>query len=283
MSIRLMSEIWKSAKDVKSERLIVLLALADWANDDGYCWPKMDTIAEKARTSKDGASRIVAWLEEAGYLTIERGTGRGNNSTYTVHAEPVERQDETETETDKGRCTKGDSKSLKGDPETERAILKRIKGDPEKSHIYSTRAGLTISEPSIEPSRSVSARREEFLNVPDIESPLAKAIRKVCKKGLVLSPNDADKLRTVLHGLKAEGATVEQVEEYGRKVSRHWTGIDKQTKNPRPPGIMQVLEYWHEVLAMSDEENSAVKRVDPKRIDALTERINRHKAATAAQ
>lgn len=241
MSIRLMSDIWKSAKDVKSERLIVLLALADWANDEGLCWPKMETIAEKARTSKDGASRIVAWLEEEGYLTIERGTGRGNNSTYIVHTEPS-----------KGRCIKGDSKLVKGDAETERAILNGIKGDPDESRIYRTRAGLTIIEPPLEPS--VHGALADDSKIENIEGPLAQAIKTICKKSIILSPNDSERMKHVLFGLSKENATPEQVAEFGRKCSQHWTGRDKISLKPRAPAISNVLSCWREVLELDEPQ-----------------------------
>lgn len=102
------------------------------------------------------------------------------------------------------------------------------------------------------PEKQTPNPQPEFLNPPGIESDVAMAIRKVCNKGLVLSPNDTQKLRTVLDGLKHENVTVAQVEEFGRKVSGHWCGRDKNTKQPRAPGIMQVLENWREVLAMPE-------------------------------
>ena len=125
-----MSKVWEHAPSVKGDRLIVLLALADWANDDGLCWPKMETIASKARTSKDGTSKIVKWLEENGFLTVKRGLGRSNQSHYKVHP----KGDAASPFINSNNDQKGDLKSpfnegvkddagsrfgeLKGDPET---------------------------------------------------------------------------------------------------------------------------------------------------------------------
>lgn len=85
--------------------------------------------------------------------------------------------------------------------------------------------------------------RETAKSEISIESELAQAVRAVCKRTmLVLSPNDTKDLITVLRGLNAIGATVEQVQEFGRKVKFHWIGRGNNT-----PKLLQVLEYWQEV------------------------------------
>ncbi len=87
-----------------------------------------------------------------------------------------------------------------------------------------------------------------------LSSPLAMAVREVCCKGKTLSPRDSAKLAYVLLGLKAENATIEQVQEFGRKCKTHWIGRDSQTKEPRAPGITQVIEHWQEVLHLPEPQ-----------------------------
>lgn len=84
MSIRLMTLAWDHAP-VKGSKLIVLLALADHANDEGRCWPSMDRIAHRARMTVRQARRVVRDLEEEGLLeTYER---EGQSSVFTVLVE----------------------------------------------------------------------------------------------------------------------------------------------------------------------------------------------------
>jgi hypothetical protein len=91
-------------------------------------------------------------------------------------------------------------------------------------------------------------------NMAQLTSPLAMAVREVCCKSKTLSPRDSAKLAYVLMGLKAENATVEQVQEFGRKCKTHWIGRDSRTKEPRAPGITQVLEHWQEVLHLPEPQ-----------------------------
>lgn len=83
MSIAVMTAVWKSSPH-KGEALIVLLALADWANDQGECWPSMPVIAQKARITEQAARRIIKRLETDGSVEVERGGGAGVKNQYRI-------------------------------------------------------------------------------------------------------------------------------------------------------------------------------------------------------
>jgi hypothetical protein len=62
---------------------IVLLALADCANDEGHCWPSMATLAKKCSKSDRTVQACIQTLCSKGHLTRREVPGRGCN--YTVH------------------------------------------------------------------------------------------------------------------------------------------------------------------------------------------------------
>lgn len=85
MSMKLMTQIWDNEDpDLTGSRLLILLCLADHANDDGVCWPSIARLTKRARIDRSGIIRHLDELEAAGYLVIERDPGRVN--TYTVRA-----------------------------------------------------------------------------------------------------------------------------------------------------------------------------------------------------
>ena len=70
MSIRLMSQVWEDTRIDSQAELLVLLALADHARDDGLCWPSMRSIAGKARIEERSAQRIIRRLIEKGLVEL---------------------------------------------------------------------------------------------------------------------------------------------------------------------------------------------------------------------
>jgi DNA-binding Lrp family transcriptional regulator len=77
VSIKVMSEVWADAEDVSEGTLVVLLAMADWAHDDGTgVFPSQKVLAQKARMKERNLRYCLGRLEDSGY--IERiGTRRG--------------------------------------------------------------------------------------------------------------------------------------------------------------------------------------------------------------
>lgn len=83
MSIKLMSAIWESGPARQSDRF-VLLAIADYANDEGECWPSIGGICRKTCLSERGVQTVIRRLENDGWLSIDAGGGRKNCNLYTV-------------------------------------------------------------------------------------------------------------------------------------------------------------------------------------------------------
>jgi hypothetical protein len=84
MSIRLMACVWDmNDPELNNSRLLLLLALADHANDEGICYPSIPRLAQRARISERQAQRTIQWLAAAGYIEIiAKGTGRGHSTLY---------------------------------------------------------------------------------------------------------------------------------------------------------------------------------------------------------
>src|SRR5258705_11620743 len=75
MSIRLMSQVWEDTRIGSQAELLVLLALADDARDDGLCWPSMRSIAGKARIEERSAQSIIRRLIEKGFVELVSKVG----------------------------------------------------------------------------------------------------------------------------------------------------------------------------------------------------------------
>lgn len=86
MSVRASTWAW-FLEEVMGSEALVLLALADQANDEGFCWPSQQKLAPKARQSVSTLRRSLRSLEKMGLLTtITRSSTRGRRSNvYLLH------------------------------------------------------------------------------------------------------------------------------------------------------------------------------------------------------
>ncbi|CRL46019.1 hypothetical protein SGGMMB4_04236 [Sodalis glossinidius str. 'morsitans'] len=68
-------------------RKLVLLKLADNANDKGECWPSYQHIADHCECSKSTVRDHIDALEKAGLLVKENRTGinNGKGNTFNVY------------------------------------------------------------------------------------------------------------------------------------------------------------------------------------------------------
>ena len=87
MSIKIMSKIWECGPDAQAD-CFVLLALADFANDAGECWPSIETVAKKVRMKERGVRQIIRRLEADGWLQTVVGGGRHGCNNYRINPAP---------------------------------------------------------------------------------------------------------------------------------------------------------------------------------------------------
>jgi len=80
-----MTRAWDRSSQ-QGTALLLLLALADFANDEGTCWPSVKTLARKCRLGKRQTQNLLGKLEEEGEISrLDMGGGRGNTTTYRVN------------------------------------------------------------------------------------------------------------------------------------------------------------------------------------------------------
>ena len=83
MSIRVMSRAWDHSAHCGSE-LLMLLAIADFADDEGHAYPAVPTLATKCRMSARNANMLLAKLRESGELEIRIGAGPRGTNMYRI-------------------------------------------------------------------------------------------------------------------------------------------------------------------------------------------------------
>lgn len=84
MSVRWIDRVW-SDSPYKGSRLLLHLAMADHANDEGWFYAGQNSLARKARCSVEYVRESVMAMVDDGTLLIERkGSGRGKATEYRL-------------------------------------------------------------------------------------------------------------------------------------------------------------------------------------------------------
>lgn len=83
-----MTNVWDRT-DITSTQKLVLLALADWANDEGLCWPSIDRVCVKSSLTRRTVQIAIKDLSEMGLLTQEKSTGRSCKYWIKVGAQEM--------------------------------------------------------------------------------------------------------------------------------------------------------------------------------------------------
>lgn len=184
MSIKIMSKVWDI--DLGNPiRKLVMLKLADNANDHGVCWPSMSKIADQCNCSVRSVGRHIDDMASEGIITIKKEVGRHN--TYVIQTSVIE---SLVTES----CVANDRESCL--PMTE---------SPQPM----TEMPTNHKEPSLEPSNNHQGNIwPEFITKSEI-SEIKELKRKATKQKLT---DRAQKLLCKeLEALHSTGYTMEQV------------------------------------------------------------------------
>lgn len=86
MSVRLIQAAFQT--ELESTEKFVLVALADFADDDGRCFPSIATLGKRTGHSRATIFRALAALETAGHII--RNVRPGKGTVYIVHPSHVE-------------------------------------------------------------------------------------------------------------------------------------------------------------------------------------------------
>ena len=130
MSNYVLTWVWKQAPKMDPTCLLVLLSLADQANDDGYCWPSQRSTAQRCRIS---VRQVQRWIDHlVGIGVLEKDVRTGTSNMYRV----VSGQGGTTS------MSQGGTTPMTGE----------VRHPPRRNH----------KEPSLEPSRTIGKAVESL-------------------------------------------------------------------------------------------------------------------------
>lgn len=89
MSWAVVEQVLERCDLTDPREVMVMIALANHANEDGVCWPSISKIMELSRMSERGVQQIMRRLSVRGYLEIQTRGGKGGKNLYRVIPNPA--------------------------------------------------------------------------------------------------------------------------------------------------------------------------------------------------
>lgn len=190
MSIRVMSRVWDHSRH-KGSALLLLLAIADNANEAGEAWPSIDTLAKKVRMTDRNVQMLVQRLVDSGELQVEPGGGKHHTNHYRVTLNG----EATNTEKFSPLATPNGEKSRANGEKSGGQTVKNPVAKGERA--TSPEPGEPSSEPSLEPGdRARSARtRENGVGAPQAPTETTKTgdvVTRVKAEGIPITISSRD-------------------------------------------------------------------------------------------
>ena len=246
MSVYYIDQVWKT-KFGSSTLKIVMQALADNANDSGYCWPSIPTLAEKCELTRQGVYDQIDILEERGYLTVDRKIGRVNH--YWLHI-PKKEKDPSTTFT--GAAEKDPSTTFTGrlpKTATRQPGLPVNPVDPTRQRRLphpSTRLIPPVNPVGPnhkEPSKNHHLTNDFLENKPEFqEEPIQDANSQLLKEAVkVETPTEASDLAVVKAGVNlmempaVEASKKKKLEEETKEATKNEITVPQETPELSPP------------------------------------------------
>lgn len=275
MSVRVISAVWDSFPGAGGSELLVMLALADWSDDEGRCWPSMDAIAHKARLSRSQAQRIAHRLIRDEFLQVtgnDAGGAPGMTRRYQINLRALTgRTDATPT----GRTHATGSADATGRTDAR-------DGSHPCDETGRTGATQTVSEPSV--NRQVKARTSKphmsvdwvaDLASRDVDRDVAESwlkVRKTKRAEITSIAIDGIQREATKAGISLNAALRECCERGWVAFKAEWLnragGVAESTYTPAQ---VAVFETYNSVLGAKDWPAASMEPFSPERAAAISQ------------
>lgn len=164
MSVRLIADVLEKVHDVTSGQKLLLICLANYANDQGECWPSISSLATQADVTPRHVSGMLHDLAKLGYVTIREQSGKSNSYTIRV-AQPTNHSSGVPTKQSSPPKSTSPLNHSSGDPRTPVPPPTNPSSGVPTNPSSSKPSYRTVNEQSSEPSGK--ARAKKATQLPD--------------------------------------------------------------------------------------------------------------------
>ncbi|EAB7163074.1 conserved phage C-terminal domain-containing protein [Salmonella enterica subsp. enterica serovar Newport] len=242
MSTKLTGYVWDAcaASGMKLSSVAIMARLADFSNDEGVCWPSIETISRQLGAGVSTVRTAIAKLEADGWLS-RKARRQGNRNASNVYQLNVAKLQAAAfahlSDPDQSKSDPSESDASKSDP----SKSDPSKSDPSKS---GKNGGFDPSESGGDPSvkskqdpQVISKPSCPVASQPDPEVVITDQAILVLTHLNQISGSRYQKSKTSLENIRArlrEGYSVADLQLVIDLKHEHWHENDEQYQYMRP-------------------------------------------------
>ncbi|EIF0628769.1 conserved phage C-terminal domain-containing protein [Salmonella enterica] len=242
MSTKLTGYVWDAcaASGMKLSSVAIMARLADFSNDEGVCWPSIETISRQLGAGVSTVRTAIAKLEADGWLS-RKARRQGNRNASNVYQLNVAKLQAAAfahlSDPDQSKSDPSESDASKSDP----SKYDPSKSDPSKS---GKNGGFDPSESGGDPSvkskqdpQVISKPSCPVASQPDPEVVITDQAILVLTHLNQISGSRYQKSKTSLENIRArlrEGYSVADLQLVIDLKHEHWHENDEQYQYMRP-------------------------------------------------
>ena len=278
MSFKLVAQVFE-LKVGNPLRKMVLIKLADQANDEGACWPSYESIAKGCEITRRSVITHIKWLEKNGFLWIERRynaeTQKNNSKIFHLTLAKGVVPSENDSPSKDANTSEGDALGSEGDaPSNGEGDALGSEGDAPKP--INESINQPINESICGSTEWIAEKFEEFYKLYPKKKSKGQAVKTwndvFLGKKDHKKPSDPEALfQQIITGLQAQTPSIMAQEERFRKYPSTWLNaqawlddvsqpsVNHQSSKPQrsTPDPLAVNAKYDVPTEMTDEQKRA--------------------------
>ncbi len=278
MSTKLTGYVWDAcaASGMKLSSVAIMARLADFSNDEGVCWPSIETIARQLGAGVSTVRTAIAKLEADGWLS-RKARRQGNRNASNVYQLNVAKLQAAVfshlTDSDPSK-----SDASKSDPSKFEASKSGKNNGFDPSESGGDPSVKSTTDPSDKkPSCPVAAQPDPEVEITDNAILVLTHLNQVSGSRYQKSKTSLENIRARLR----EGYTVSDLKLVIDLKHEHWNGNDEQYQYMRPEtlfgpkkfeGYLQSGIRW-EKKGRPPRESWGEKKHDPMKFGPVDTKI----------
>jgi len=241
MSTKLQGYVWDvcAAAGMKLTSVAIMARLADYSNDEGVCWPSIETIARQLGAGESTVRTAIGKLEQDGWLSRQQRRKGNRNASNVYQLNVTKLQTAAFSHLSESDTSKSDGSNSDASKSDASKSGKNGGFHPSESGGDPSVNSTTDPSDNKNPSCQVAAQPDREIVLTDLAIEVLTHLNQVSGSRFQKSRSSLENIRARLR----EGYSVSDLKLVIDLKHEHWHENDKQYQYMRPETLFRPSKF----------------------------------------